>query len=582
MKIKRKLQSTFVLLLIASLGFLNSCSKDDSPATEEEGEIITPTEIYQSQVVSIEMPTAVPAEQYAGTFAGSPITLVRAGENTLMFKVSTSLTGEADLVVADLGLDLHYTIYQTVLTSTPEEELAPLFTDVVDFSESISNEQSDEADIVNQYIASFDAYYETLTDAEKQQLAITYKANSELFDGIIAGDITLGRPTNINFNIDTQLLKHKLAVLAFGGGVAFVILAPDPVEKALGALVAAIAWKKSKDYLIEFMDAKLKKINAMFNGVEGELSGRGTLQALTFADGEAKSFSFDVQARDIESGDESSSASGLTTFFSSHGTFSGAVTNLNDAIEFVNDNLFFSNIDLIPVYTMPSNQPTEVQDGDSTFFDAMQLSVASSNVTMSNVSFANGNITMKLTVDDPEAVNGDSLETTINYSYQDELNSFSGSFPVEISLAGEIDLSGNWIMEVTNPYEFGSLDGDPALYRFVFNESTITFNQITVISDGYQENGSSLHEGLELNSYTLDGNYLGIQLEYEFLLEYTCEELEYQTTLFQYENIVVTYNHDLNKFTGTINDNGAYSGDTSSCLDTTPFSVNRVINIYRE
>ncbi|AXG73788.1 hypothetical protein DVK85_05875 [Flavobacterium arcticum] len=580
MKKFKFLQVTLVLLVIACTGFLNSCSKDDSPATAEEGEIITPTEIYQSQVVSIEMPTAVPAAQYAGTFAGSPITLARAGENTLMFKVSSSLIGEADLVVTDLGLDLHYTIYETVLTSTPEVELAPLFTDVVDFSESISNEQNEEADIVNQYIASFNAYYETLTDSEKQQLAITYKANSELFSGIIAGDLTLGRSTNI-FNIDTQLLKHKLAVLAFGGGVAFVILAPDPVEKALGALVAAIAWKKSKDYLTEFMQVKLKKINAVFNGVAGELSGRGTLQTLTFTDGEAKSFSFDVQSRNIESGDEGSSSSGLTTFFNSHGIFSGAVTNLNDAIEFVNDNLFFSNISLIPVYTMPSNQPTAVENGDSAFFDAMQLSVASNNVTMSNVSFANGAISMKLTVDNPDAVNGDSLETTINYSYQDELNSFSGSFPIVISLS-EIDLSGNWIMQVTNPYDFGSLDGDAALYRFVFNESTITFNQITVISDGYQENGSALNQDLVINSYTLDGDYLDIYLEYEFLLEYTCEEEEQQTNLLQNENIVVTYNHDLDKFTGTINDNGNYNGDNNSCLDTTPFSVNRTIEIYRE
>ena len=78
MKKFKFLQVTLVLLVIACTVFLNSCSKDDSPATAEEGEIITPTEIYQSQVVSIEMPTAVPAAQYAGTFAGSPITLARA------------------------------------------------------------------------------------------------------------------------------------------------------------------------------------------------------------------------------------------------------------------------------------------------------------------------------------------------------------------------------------------------------------------------------------------------------------------------------------------------------------------------
>lgn len=569
-----------IFLLFLGFGGILSCSKDDSPATEEEGEIVTPTEIYQSQVVSIEMPTAVPAEQYTGTLAGSPITLVRAGENTLMFKVSPSLIGEADLVVPNLSLDLHYTINQTVLAGTPEEELAPFFTDVTEFSESVSTEQSEEADLVNQYIASFNNYYETLTEAQKKQLAITYKANSELFSGIIAGDLTSGRSTNI-FNIDTQLLKHKLAVLAFGGGVAFVILAPDPVEKALGALVAAIAWKKSKDYLTEFMQAKLKKINAVFNGVTGELNGRGTLQTLTFTDGEAKSFSFDVQARDIESGDAGSSTSGLSTFFNSHGIFTIAVTDLNSAIEFVNDNIFFSNIDLIPVYTMPNDQPTEVQDGDSALYNAMQLSVASNNVTMSNVSFANGAISMKLTVDNPDAVNGDSLETTINYSYQDELNSFSGSFPVEINLAGEIDLSGNWIMKVSNPYEFGSLDGDPALYRLVFNESTITFNQITVISDGYQENGSALHQYLVTNQYSLDGDYLSIQLEYEFLLEYTCDEQEYETTLFQSENIVVTYNHDLDKFTGTINDAGSYSPNVY-CVDTDAFSENRAIEIYRE
>ena len=580
---KNYLQFTMVMLLLfAGFSGIVSCSKDDAPATEEEGEIITPAEIYQSQVVRIEVPVTLTADQYTGTLNGTPVTLIRVGDNVLMFTIPSTLTGDAELVVPELGLELNYTINQTLLTGTPEEELAPLFSEVDEFSEAISNEQSEEADVVNGYLTAFNTYYATLTDSEKQQLAIYYKANSELFSEILAGEMTYGRPKGIDFNVDTELIKHKLSVLAFGGGVAVLVLAPDPLEKSLGALVAAIAWKKSKDYLTEFMQAKLKKINAVFNGVTGELNGRGNLETLTFADGEAESFTFDMQARNIESGDAGSSTAGLTTFFNSHGIFTEAVADLNSAIEFVNDNLFFSNISLIPVYVMPADQPTEVQDGDSTVFDALQLSVASSNVTMSNVSFANGNITMKLTVDDPDAVNGDSLETTINYSYQDQLNSFSGSVPVTINLDGEIDLTGNWIMKVSNPYEFGSLDGDAALYRFVFNESTITFNLITVISDGYQESGSELHQDLVLNSYTLDGDNLDIVLEYEFLLEYDCEGQDYETTLFQYENITVTYNHSSEKFTGTINDSGAYSGDTTSCLDTSPFNVQRTIEIYRE
>ncbi|WP_417354184.1 leucine-rich repeat domain-containing protein [Flavobacterium sp.] len=435
MKQKNFLRVSFILFLVATTGLFVNCSKDDGPAEEEGGEIITPTEVNQSQVVTIEMPAAVSAAEYTGVFNGNTINLARVGEKNIMFQVPSSVLGEANLIVEGLGLNLTYTVKETVLSGTPEQELEPFFSDITAFALTIQEEETEEALLVNNVITSFNDYYDSLNEEEKQHLAIYYKANHELFNNIISGELNVAGRFNtkdLTFDIDTQLLKHQLAALALGGGAVVVWLAPDPLEKAAGALVAYIAWKKCKNYLKEMMTSKLRKVNVAFGDMLSELN-KGPQSSLSFTNGESQSLAFNIEQRDIQSGDTASENEGLHTFFASHGIFTEAVDKVNGVIEFVNDNLFFSNIDLIPVYTMPSEQQTEITGGGEAVFNALQFSVENDNITL-NTSYDDGNIVIAFTVNNPAIVEGNFIETNLNYTFQDELNAISGSFPVIVSL----------------------------------------------------------------------------------------------------------------------------------------------------
>ncbi|RAV28462.1 leucine-rich repeat domain-containing protein [Sinomicrobium soli] len=436
MKQKYFLKCCLLSLLIVFATLFANCSGDDDTTGKKEEEITTPSEVFQNQVVTIELTDTVPEDEYTGTFNGTVINLIRSGERSVMFQVPFTASGDAELTVKDLSISIFYTVKETALPGTPEETLAPLFADIATFSQQIEAEATEEAALVTDVIDAFNAYYETLSDEEKHQLAVYYRANDELFNSIInpEADNTSGTDAQrLTFNIDTQLLKHKIAALALGGGAAVVWLAPDPVEKAAGALLAYIAWKKCKNYLNEIMVSKLRKINVAFGDMLSELSNRPE-SGLVFINGQAQSFVFSMQQRNIEADDTNSDNEGLGTFFTSHLVFSEAVDKVNGVIEFVNDNLFFSNIDLIPVYTMPDSQPAEIIPVDETIFDALQFASGNENVALTT-GFEDGNIHITLSINDTENMTEDYIATSINYTYEDALNSLNGSFPVTVSLS---------------------------------------------------------------------------------------------------------------------------------------------------
>lgn len=422
-----------VLFLLLLFGLFAGCSKDDGDNGGDT--IITPSEVNQLELVTIQMPSTLSSGQYSGTFNQAPISLIAVDDNNLVFVVPPSAVGESTLNIESLDISLNYNVHETVLTATPDEEMTSFFDITTSFISDIETETNEDAEIANEYIAAFNDYYSSLDDNGKTQIATYYKANRDLFENIYNEEENLNRVANFN-NINTQLLKHKVATFAFSTGVALVILAPEPVEKALGTVIAVIAWKKSKGYLSGLMTAKLRKINVAIGELLSDIN-RSSQTSLTFVNAENRSFPLNIQQRDIESNDNGSENEGLSNFFGSHDLFSTGVDKLNVAIEFVNDNLFFSNIPLIPVYNMPAQQAAETVEISETVFESLSFSISDEQVELTSLTYTDGMVNITLTVNDAENLDVDYIESQLQYTYQDELNTISGSFPVTISLMGE-------------------------------------------------------------------------------------------------------------------------------------------------
>src|SRR5690606_18178168 len=229
----------------------------------------------------------------------------------------------------------------------------------------------------------------------------------------------------------TWLGKYGVHTVAFGAGVAIVVLAPDPAEKAAGALLAIIAWKKVKGYFGGLMNAGLGTVKVGFGSIWSDKNGNATDETITFMSGEPYTATLNMQRRNATTGNQSDTAEGFVNFFNTFDLLSEAVNKLNGVIEFVNDHVFFANISLVPVFTMPADSPLITETAETDSYESLQFSVADPGVEIGNVSFADGEISITLNVVNDE----DSIETTLNYTYDDEFSHFTGSFPVVVTSA---------------------------------------------------------------------------------------------------------------------------------------------------
>jgi len=433
-------QFQFLGFVVIMAFVVNACSSDDN--RNNDNEIDPEAEVFQGQFVTLELSREVSQQEYEAVLGGLAITVSKIDSSKLMFYVPADFpVGDTDFHISELNTNVNYLVKESLLTDSADIALAPLFTEINTISQEIEAEETEQALYLKQVFASFDSYYEGLSQQEKDQMALFYHTNAELFNSILNPNFAEGRWAGIN----TTLLKHKIATLAFGAGVAVVWLAPTPLDKSAGALVAIIGWKKSRDYLSTFVNSKVKTVEVMFNDLfSGKPAGKTMDNPATFIHNITKNIPFSVDRRDVVSGDNSGSTSGIVTFFGSHTIFSNAVTTLNDVIAFVNDNVFFLNIPSVPVYTMPSENSVETIALNSDYLQNLSFSVANSNVqlTVGNLD-ENGNLSLKFTLLNPDAGN---INTALDYTYSDEYSSFSGSVPVEVKVEEEVhlELTGIW------------------------------------------------------------------------------------------------------------------------------------------
>ena len=624
--------SKLILFTLALLALPMSCKDDDSKP--DDGETTETVEVYQSQVVTIELPSDVELDEYEAKLGDITLPVVKFNENTIAFQVPSSYTpGEAEFKLPDLDLDIHYDIKETTLTQSAGETLAPFINEINQVSDEIAEEDTEEAEYLRNVITEFNGYYESLPEADKLTMAKYYKVNSELFNDILHPDLN-GESGRINEIMDIAD-KYDVHVIAFGTGVALLLLAPDPAEKTAGALLSILAWKYSRGGLRELMAAGLDTVKVGFGSVWSNKNEDTTDEAISFTSGEPYTAALNMQRRNATTANQNSGTEGFTNFFYSLDILSTAVDKLNGVIQFVNDYVFFANISLVPVFTMPSENPLMTEPAEADSYGALQFSVADSGVEIGNISFQDGEINITLNV-----LNGeDFIETTLNYTYDDYFSHFSGSFPIEITSA-----CANSNLEVTatangntatatasggvSPYTYSWSNGatgatitglEPGIYVVTATDASgctaiasvmieesdnsidlsgtwiMEFTTMQCSSeDSYFSAGDNMQFTFNesnqtvsfvngsVHPYQLNGNELAITINDQFDYGF-CEDI-LALEMFWHVEINVNYDSEQDNFSGTYTDEEQISEYETDCtFEYTPeINCNGYMKIYRQ
>lgn len=468
----RKLHLIYVALLIGVAIFWSGCSKDDDTGSNTNQEITMPKEAFQLQIVEVQFSKPLSQEEYDADLGGVPIKLIRSDVNKLVFYVSgETALGETTLKIPSLETQAKFEVKKGVLNGREDVVLKPFFEDLTVSQNTIINEE------YSVYLAetqiAFQEYYKSLSNEDKNQMALFYQINEKWFKEILDLNPSEGR---ITMDLKTTFKKALIfsgSVYVFGSSGYLLSVPGTPLEKSIIAIAGVTAGVLAWDYGTQLVQ-EINIVESITNQILGNRSAKTTLekQNILFVNDEAKNLSLYTGQRNLTTADESSVAEGTNTFFSAYVTLVNTTEKVNKVIEFINENLFFSNISLIPIYKIPSS--TEMQSAVVTAedYNSLKFTVTDANVLLSDLAFESGSVRMKMTVKNPGVITGNNLKTTLNYTYQNQFSNTSGSIPIEIQLQEEeFNLAGSW--KATEIVKFES-DNETNYYYFKTDDSGVS------------------------------------------------------------------------------------------------------------
>ena len=432
------------IIALFSIILLYSCSQDDSPLTGEQA--ISGGTITTFQIVNIQVDN-LNKDEFEGTMDGVNVTLSKTSTNTISFIVDENINvGERILDINSLGIKIKYEVTETVLTETVDNTLEKL-SDVYNGQVSkLGNNPSEifAKNVVNNYNEAL----EQMSTEDRESIAKVYHANQDFFNNLFKTDYSLpqGKTTEL---FDYSKLTNRQLTVSLGLSVVGMsysvftaynlVRTPKPLLALPFVVSGCLAYVLSDEMVEEVRSRNWVYLEVLFDKVTSAISNRTQASALTFINGTEKSLDFDLTARGLDNSDESSTNSTINSFFKALGDFNGIINNLNGTIEFVNNIPFVNIAQISNVEVGTSSQATSNADED--FFKKMSFSIGNSNLQMGDISFADGNVKLTIDIID-ESIVTDFVETTLNYSYSDGTDTFTGSFPIKVKK--EFELTGEW------------------------------------------------------------------------------------------------------------------------------------------
>lgn len=444
---------TFKMLALLLTFFFLSCSKDDTSEPTPIGENGGQISRFQLVIVNFSSNT-LPNDTYTGTFNNEPITLSKIEDNKLLFYVKeTTPLGKTQLNIPSLNnTKIIYEVVEATLTQSPSVTLQPLMDFQNQYGSSLTNAPEDAPFVQNHN--AFTQYIANLSDDDRIKAAKFYNTNKAIFDPVYSTnyDAIQGRASNqTQADFDFQLyrsliLRHKLAVaVTIIGGVLAATPPYEPIETSISVAVALTGIKKSSDFHKQIIDDVLRVVQVKLNNELGlnNRMAKTTNATLSLIDNQVSTLPFSVNARNFSNTDNNIQKEFVQTYFTAKNKLNGFINKLNIAINWINGNIPLLSLSTINTVDVPATATLNSFDANAQVMQGFTFSVNHPNLFLENATLQNdGQLNLKVKfVGNPTAT---TINSTLNYTYNDDFSSFSGSFPIEVNIDTTTFLVGNW------------------------------------------------------------------------------------------------------------------------------------------
>lgn len=423
----KKLLLSITIIIFST--FLFSCSKDDTAtdSIDENG-----GQIYRYQVVTINVgSTSLTNNVYLGTLAGTTVELTKVADHELVFYVpETTPIGATELHINSLNnAKINYEVKDVILTQSVDETLAPLETNFENYGNQLSTASQDIPFVQNH--STMMSYYNGLSIEEKSEVAKFYKVNKTIIDAVYNTDYSTIQGRNIDMQENRALVLRFKAALAVGMiGSAVAVAEPSNIIRPIAIGVAIAGISAAVDYHFELIDRNINIIEMKINALTGT-NNRNTNSQLSLTENVATTLPFNVNVRPIQETDSNSQQEYMKLYFATKNRLNELISNINEAILWVNNAIPFVSFDTLPLAQVSSSANPVTANVTSQIMQKINFSISHPNLSLETATLqSNGQLNLKVKfVGNPSAT---SISSTLNYTYNDDFSSFSGSFPLVV------------------------------------------------------------------------------------------------------------------------------------------------------
>ncbi|MFD2943324.1 hypothetical protein [Flavobacterium notoginsengisoli] len=418
------------ILFILALLILNSCTKDPEQPIEDDN-VITET-VSNFQLVSIDTGQEdFNQNEYTSEIGGIQINITKGSDNRLHFIIPGNLP-EGNFNFQLKTIKRKYIVKKPVLAETPEKTIQPLRNQIDNILLTLEN--TSEAVIFTNNINSFNIAYTNLTAEQQNNLALFYKVNKKWFDFMMSNNYNenyTGRLTDI---IKTELKKSMVGTSALVIGIVGVYFG-TPEIKLLSVVPLSYGLYSVAKSLKKIYDEGFKTTSLIMDGEISEVTKKA-LAVISFQSETEKTLNFNTQDRKIILSDSANAKNELADFFDTYNKFNFCIDKANNIIVSLNT-LPFVTLSLFTKFQLPADSPLVSNAMIPEIFNKIKFSITSSNLDLQSVGFTNGQLKMKIKNNSNKAVSD-----YLNYSFSDGFSTFSGRFPITVTLQN--DIVGTW------------------------------------------------------------------------------------------------------------------------------------------
>jgi hypothetical protein len=432
---EKKITNFAFALLAFCLTFVG-CSKDDST----DGPIdIHGGEVSQAQVATVVLTGSnMNQNVYNATIGGTPIKVVRSGEDSITFYTPIDLApGNYDVVIPDLDATVTVEVLPTQLIESPDETIADFLAVIDNYSQGLGD--TPQAVSVKNAITSFNTFYASASAEQKNAFAVLYKANKAQFDNFFLN--IDGNRSIVGDYFGEKFAQNTSAVWKIALGTALVVTAPVLVTGAVatiavgvtGVLIAKAGCENAYSINEELVDDVYKTLSMKVGGWFGNNDRSSqSFQGVAVMDNISQQMTFDLIERHITSADANSTAPLAVQYFEDYTRYNqiaGSTNTLIDNLGNANPAISYEDVS---AEQLPSSSPEVNTPVSSGMFENMTFSVDNADLSIQQASVsAEGQLTLQIKiVGNPATL---PIQTTLKYAYSDGLSEFTGSLPLKVS-----------------------------------------------------------------------------------------------------------------------------------------------------